>query len=192
MKKIAIGAEAEIFEKDNKIIKVRNIKSYRNSILDSDLRKSRTLREVKVLNLLNNIAPKVFFIDKDNMKIVMEKINGKKVSEILNNNNYKKICKNIAKNILYMHNKNIIHGDLTTSNMIFNDKVYFIDFGLSFFSTKIEDKAVDLHLLKQAFESKHSKIANKCFNEIIMYYLNQEVLNRLNIVEIRGRNKNKK
>src|SRR4030042_1167648 len=49
----------------------------------------------------------------------------------------------------------IINGDLTTSNMILNpdNKLYFIDFGLSFHSNKIEDKAVDLHLLKQALNA---------------------------------------
>src|SRR3989338_6220467 len=54
-----------------------------------------------------------------------------------------------------IYNNNIIHHDLTTSNMISKkDKIFFIDFGLSFFSTKIEDRAVDLHLLKEALESK--------------------------------------
>ncbi len=76
------------------------------------------------------------------------------------NNLLNSIFKEIGNLIGKMHNQNIIHGDLTTSNMIVNSnekKIYFIDFGLSFFSEKIEDKAVDLHLLKRALESKHLK-----------------------------------
>ncbi|MFP4403047.1 MAG: KEOPS complex kinase/ATPase Bud32 [Candidatus Woesearchaeota archaeon] len=191
MKLIAIGAEAKIYEDSDYIIKIREKKEYRNSILDFYLRKSRTLREIKVLKLLVGICPKYIFFDKDKMLIKMEKLNGKKVSEVINKKNYKIICEGIAKNLLFMHNLNVIHGDLTTSNMIYNEKVYFIDFGLSYFSRKIEDMAVDLHLLKQAFDSKHSKISKICFSEIMKHYTNKEVLKRLEIVEMRGRNKNK-
>ena len=42
-----------------------------------------------------------------------------------------------------------------TNDMIYDKKIYLIDFGLSLYSNKPEDKAVDLHLLKQALESKH-------------------------------------
>jgi Kae1-associated kinase Bud32 len=94
-----------------------------------------------------------------------------------------------------MHDKDIIHGDLTTSNMILKEKVYFIDFGLGFNSTRIEDKAVDLHLLRQAFESKHYKHFEEFFKEVLEgYKLSKnwkEVLNRLEKVEMRGRYKRK-
>ena len=54
-----------------------------------------------------------------------------------------------------------------------NGKVYFIDFGLGFFSNKTEDKAVDLHLLKQALESKHYQIFE---NDISIYKLLYRVI----------------
>lgn len=61
----------------------------------------------------------------------------------------------IANSVAEMHSKGVIHGDLTTSNMMIrvnaNDEIadlYLIDFGLSQFSNKIEDKAVDLYVLK--------------------------------------------
>jgi len=69
------------------------------------------------------------------------------------------------------------------------NKVFFIDFGLSFVSTKTEDKAVDLHLLKQALESKHYKIWKDCFNAVLEEYNNKLILDRLMVVEKRGRNK---
>ena len=79
---------------------------------------------------------------------------------------------------------------------ILDKEIYFIDFGLSFFSTKVEDKACDLHLLRQALESKHYKIYKECFDAVIQGYSstyqdNKEVLKRLDVVEKRGRNKSK-
>jgi Kae1-associated kinase Bud32 len=81
--------------------------------------------------------------------------------------------------------------------MVFNKEIYFIDFGLSFFSRKIEDKAVDLHLLKEALESKHSGIWEKSYKAALEGYLKnasdgKEVLKRIKIVEKRGRYKHKK
>ena len=102
------------------------------------------------------------------------------------------ICKDLGKKIRLMHDNNIVHGDLTTSNMMLLDnKVYFIDFGLSQVSTKNEDKAVDLHLLKQALESKHYKIWEACFKVIAKAYGHKEILNRLEKVESRGKYKGK-
>ena len=53
-----------------------------------------------------------------------------------------------------LHLNEIIHGDLTTSNILIvkedNDlKIYFIDFGLSIVSNHLEDKAVDLYVLER-------------------------------------------
>ena len=105
-----------------------------------------------------------------------------------------KILESIGEQISKLHDNNIIHGDLTTSNMIVKEgKVYFIDFGLGFISNKIEDKAVDLHLLKQALESKHHENWEESFNEILRGYNKsknfKDVINRLDKVERRGRYK---
>ncbi len=88
-------------------------------------------------------------------------------------------------------------GDLTTSNFILTDnKVFFIDFGLSFFSKKVEDMAVDLHLLKHALESKHPDIYEKAFDIVKKSYAKNYsdsmiVFTRFDKVESRGRNKTK-
>ncbi|MEI6850166.1 MAG: serine/threonine protein kinase, partial [archaeon] len=89
---------------------------------------------------------------------------------------------------------NIIHGDLTTSNMIYSkNEVYFIDFGLGYESSNIEDKATDLHLIKQALEAKHFKYFEKLFNSILKGYKISKnyslVVKRLEAVEKRGRYK---
>nr|CAD2164943.1 unnamed protein product [Meloidogyne enterolobii] len=60
-----------------------------------------------------------------------------------------------------MHSAGLIHGDLTTSNVLVKKKqdgnldLILIDFGLSQFSQKPEDKAVDLYVLERAIKSAH-------------------------------------
>lgn len=193
-KLIAQGAEAKLFLENNQIIKERFAKSYRIKEIDDKLRGSRTRREAKVLEKLKSLnfpAPKLIGNDgKENL--LMEKILGNLVKDILEKADYKKLCAEIGKKVAILHNNSIIHGDLTTSNMIFNKEIYFIDFGLSFFSGKAEDKAVDLHLLKEALESKHYKIWEECFKSVLDAYKKEanksnETLKRLEAVEKRGR-----
>ena len=195
MKIICQGAEAILYQEKNKLIKERIPKTYRIKEIDDKLRKFRTRREGKILEKASINVPKVFKIEDNNMKIEMEFIPGKLLKDILDGlsiSERNKICRQIGQEISKLHEQNIIHGDLTTSNMIYyKDKIYFIDFGLSFFSHKIEDKAVDLHLLKQALESKHYKHFESTFKTILSSYKNKEVLSRLQIVEKRGRYKRK-
>src|SRR3989338_11652770 len=165
MKLLSQGAEAKLFLEDGKVIKNRFRKTYRISEIDERLRKSRTKREAKILGKLQKINFPVPRLISNNEKdtLSIQYINGTLLKNILNKKNCIKLSREIGEKVAILHNNNIIHHDLTTSNMIFNKEVYFIDFGLSFFSTKIEDRAVDLHLLKEALESKHSKIWEKCY-----------------------------
>lgn len=200
MKLIGQGAEAKLFLDKNKLIKERIKKSYRLSEIDERIRKSRTKRETKLLEKSAKFIsiPEVY--SSDGFKIEMELIKGKKLSESLDNFNNKKrgeICRLIGKQVALLHNGDIIHGDLTTSNMILeNEKLYFIDFGLGLISNKIEDKAVDLHLLKQALESKHYKHFENSFKTVISSYKKyvknpKEIISRFEKVEKRGRYKRK-
>jgi Kae1-associated kinase Bud32 len=199
MQKIAQGAEAVLYMKDNIIIKERLKKSYRISEIDDALRKFRTRREAKFIEKLPVPGPKLISVDDKKMIIEMEFIEGPKVKDVLEKN--VNLCFEIGKKAAILHNNNMIHGDLTTSNMILNKKgkkneVFFIDFGLGFFSYKVEDKAVDLHLLKQALESKHYTVFEKAFKLVLQGYKNEsnnykEILERFEQVEERGRNKHK-
>ena len=155
------GAEALILLDGNKIIKRRVKKSYRLNEIDEEIRKLRTRSEAKLLLKASKVIdiPEIKNVNEEGKEIYMEFLEGKKLSEYLDSfslKEQKKICRIIGKNIAKLHDADIIHGDLTTSNMILKDeKVFFIDFGLGFSSHKIEDKAVDLHLLRQALEAKH-------------------------------------
>lgn len=197
MKEIARGAEAVLERQGDLLIKKRIKKGYRIEELDNKLRKQRTRSEAKIISKINSIipSPKLISVDDEKKEIKMEFIPGKKLSDWLDKFKEKeaeKICLEIGRNTALLHNADIIHGDLTTSNMIFfKNKVYFIDFGLGFHSKRIEDKAVDLHLLRQAFESKHFKNWKEYFNAALEgYKLAKEyiqILERLKKVEARGR-----
>ena len=196
MKLIGRGAEAELYLDKNKVVKKRISKNYRIKELDVPLRKFRTRREAKIIEKLPKEipVPELLKIDDKNMNLEMSYIKGKKVRDVLDNKI--KICREIGQKIALMHNLGIIHGDLTTSNMIYNKQVYFIDFGLSFFSEKIEDKAVDLHLLRQALESKHYTVYEKAFKLVLDGYKSKaknynQIMKRFEQVELRGRNKGK-
>jgi len=192
------GAEAKIILNGDFIVKNRIKKSYRLPELDKKIRKRRTKSESKLLTKASEIinSPKPLET-KEFDKIKMPYIKGKKLSEHLDNfplKKQKEICKIIGQEIAKLHDENIIHGDLTTSNMIlFNENIYFIDFGLGYISRKFEDKAVDLHLLKQALEAKHFKNWQELIKEVDKGYKeskeSKKILERLKAVEKRGRYK---
>ena len=201
LKLIQQGAEAKILfdEKNNLIIKDRISKSYRHLDLDAQIRKRRTKSETKLLEKAFKIisVPKLIKTD-EKEKIEMQFINGKKLSENLNNfalEKQKEICREIGESVAKLHKENIIHGDLTTSNMILvEDKIYFIDFGLGYISNKTEDKAVDLHLLKHALEAKHFKNCEILIKEISKSYEKilgkieaKKIFERMKEIEKRGR-----
>lgn len=199
---IAQGAEAKLYKDGNKLIKERIKKGYRHEEIDRRIRKQNTRREHKLLSKASQLinAPKILEYNEAEHKITMGFIDGKTLRDTLDNLPTGKrieLCEQLGKEVAKLHNESIIHGDLTTSNFILKeDKIYFIDFGLGFHSTKIEDKAVDLHLLRQAFESKHYQHFQHSFEAVIKGYKEEskqakEILNRFEIVEKRGRYKKK-
>lgn len=196
MKEIGSGAEAIIKSDGETVVKERISKSYRVQEIDNTLRKQRTRREAKVLDKLSAIdfpSPKMLNFSDKTMTIDMKHIKGDKLRDVL----YKDplgLGREMGQKIALLHNNDIVHGDLTTSNMILDEEISFIDFGLSMFSKKVEDKAVDLHLLRQALESKHHDCWEDCFKSAIEGYREKinnptEIFNRLKKVELRGRNK---
>jgi tRNA A-37 threonylcarbamoyl transferase component Bud32 len=223
------GAEAIIIHEGNKIIKDRISKKYRHPDLDKKIIKARTKKEFKLLQKASSIINAPCPISSSFNEIEMPFIEGKKLSENLENLDWKSICKQIGNQIALLHDNNIIHGDLTTSNMILldsatyktsnnkksnnkdiahnksskkkvaeqegatdNSKLFFIDFGLGYVSERFEDKAVDLHLIKQALEAKHFSIHKEAEKIIIENYNSKDkikVLEQLKKVEARGRYK---
>ena len=193
--RIAQGAEA-VIERDGDVVrKVRVSKGYRHPDLDDQLRKRRTRAEARILEKLQAAgipAPCLISSDEKTMELCMEFVEGPKLRDVLGAENHEEYARQIGDILRKMHEHNIIHSDLTTSNMIVRDgKVVPIDFGLSFISRRIEDKAVDLHLLHRALDSYHHGIASKTFEIIRSVYKEPAVLDRLRIIESRGRYKQK-
>lgn len=216
------GAEAKLYTgvyEDNKnvIVKERFKKTYRHPDLDRSLTTKRIKNEVKLLNKAHAIGvhvPHIYKSDTNNGLIVMEFIQdsqtardyilnlvkGKESSEY--QEHLSKLSVDIGRIIGKLHKNDLIHGDLTTSNILFKSEtingnnqltIYFIDFGLSFVSSQLEDKAVDLYVLERALLSTHSQQANKLFNDMLVGYAESygaqytQLAHRLEQVRQRGR-----
>ena len=142
------------------------------------------------------LTPKILLVDEKNYKIFMEYIDGQKLKDFLNladKKSIEKICLEIGRLIGKLHANGIVHGDLTTSNMILKgDEIYLIDFSLGAFSKRIEDQGVDLNLMEEALKSTHFKILNPCWRNIVKGYKGEynkakDVLDRVKEIEARAR-----
>ena len=198
MKLIAKGAEANLYMVDGKLIKHRIKKKYRIKELDQRLRRLRTKREAKLLENAKRVGvgvPRVFKTDLKNNKIFMEFIDGRLVKEIFETASEREvtlIARKIGEMISRLHNSDIIHNDLTTSNILSrDDEILFIDFGLGTTSTRVEDKAMDLVVLKKSLMAVHTKKFDLIWKNILGSYKNtkqlKEILNRMEIIEKRVR-----
>jgi len=200
-----LGAEARIDLVDwyGKIAirKTRIPKKYRLESLDKQLRERRTKEEVEILyasKLAGVDCPKVYFADPESSEIIMEYVDGVLLKDLKNVRHSQK-SKTFQKLGFYaakLHAKGIIHGDLTTKNVILTKEgMVLIDFGLAFISDRIEDKAEDLHLLKQALKSSDSmRRAGAEFEDVMKGYeseagekTTETVRKQISKIERRGR-----
>jgi TP53 regulating kinase-like protein len=191
------GAEADVFlipwYKNMAISKLRNPKKYRNITLDNLIRGRRTIHEANMLSDVKKTGvktPFIYFLDPQRAEIIMEYIHGENVKDILS----KEIGFEMGKYVSILHNKNIIHGDLTTSNFIKRrDVLYLIDFGLSFYSERIEDMATDIRIIKEILSSAHIQIFDETYESFLegyALYTNNNFSRILKVVkdiEARGR-----
>jgi len=187
--KIYLGGEAEVRIYENVVEKIRRVKRYRHPKLDEIIRKSRTKTEAKIISLARKHGvPTPIILDVEDNKIVMERIKGKPVKDVMN----KEISREIGRLVARLHKAGIIHGDITPMNMIYcNGKIYFVDFGLSFIEDRVEPKGVDLHVyfesLKAGFDNWRE--LKEAFIEGYReeYEKADEVLERAKEIELRGR-----
>ncbi|MEM4348013.1 MAG: KEOPS complex kinase/ATPase Bud32 [Candidatus Anstonellaceae archaeon] len=154
------GAEAIIrkstFLGCKAVRKIRTPKTYRNRQLDLAIRESRTKREARVLARAKQagiICPVVYYVDE--FSILMKFIEGKMLHRMLQTGKItSKHIKEAAKILAKLHEYDIIHGDYTPANlMVTSEGMAVIDFGLSFISQDVEDKATDLVTMKHALGS---------------------------------------
>jgi len=200
------GAEARLYLAEWRgrkvIVKMRFPKKYRPLELDEQIRVYRTAHESQLMHeakLAGVPTPKIFLVDISNAAITMEFIEGNQVKQLLDKistEERKELCIKLGELIGKLHGQGVIHGDLTTSNMILNadDKVFLVDFGLGEKSIELEAKGVDLHLMKRALQSTHYQFAEECFQNVIDGYSKvrgaeetTKVLEKIKQIERRGR-----
>jgi len=191
------GAEANIYITQwygkKAIVKIRVAKPYRHTFLDTQIRRRRSVNEAHMLSVAKMAGvpcPFVYFIDPVRCEIVMEFIAGQNAKEIMNAD----LSLQIGKYTGLLHLNNIVHGDLTTSNFIVSKKLVLLDFGLSFYSHRIEDKAVDVRLIKEVFSSAHCSIYPSLFENFLTGYFEimdekeaKKILEKVSDIERRGR-----
>ncbi|MBI5859554.1 MAG: Kae1-associated serine/threonine protein kinase [Nitrosarchaeum sp.] len=201
MKLLKKGAEADIYltqwDDSRVILKIRKAKRYRNSILDAKIRKQRTIKESQTISEVKSFGiptPLVYYVNLKKSSIIMQEIPGKPVHD-LPNSKIIELSKEIGKLVGMMHKNGIMHGDLTTSNFIlYKNKVYVIDFGLSQKTIKSEDHAVDLRLIKEILNSAHAKIMESTWKNFLSGYKSivgstnyAKITNLVSVIESRGR-----
>lgn len=192
MEKIGDGAEAVVYRKGGAAVKVRPKKAYRHPLLDEALRKSRTRVEARLLQKAREkgaAVPEVLGANERDGTLEIAFLEGRRLRDVLDAKNCGKWCVEAGRQVALLHKANIIHGDLTTSNFIVSSgKLWLIDFGLGFSSERDEDKAVDIHVFKEAMESKHFAFWEQAWNAFLKGYAAQpSVLKRLETLEGRGR-----
>lgn len=179
-KLIRKGAEADLYLGEwyerRAIFKIRVPKNYRQPSLDAELRRFRTIHEASFLRRAREAGvttPVVFFLNPVKAEIVMQYFDAPRLKEEIMESTpiTSRLCHQVGGFVAKLHQAGIIHGDLTTSNfLIYRNRIVFLDFGLSFASNRLEDKAVDLHLMKEILASAHSEQASEVFASILAGY----------------------
>ncbi|XP_057293082.1 EKC/KEOPS complex subunit TP53RK-like isoform X2 [Hydractinia symbiolongicarpus] len=214
MEVIKQGAEAKLYRSKlfgkNVIIKQRFNKLYRHQLMDEKLTHKRTLQEARAMLKCRKVGirtPLIYFVDLSSHEIYMEEIEDSvtlrdEIDSLLQKNTVEgknlliEIITTVGRLIAKLHSVDIIHGDLTTSNILLQKKetnlLTLIDFGLSVTSVFNEDKGVDLYVLERAFLSTHPD-TEELFQMLLESYQKNyegkvdEVIEKLNEVRLRGR-----
>ena len=184
------GAEATI-KISEQATKNRKNKKYRHPQIDQKIRTERTRKETNITQKARKHGvntPKI--LEQKETQFKMEKIEGKQLKKTIENQ--PKLIKKLAEQVALLHSADIIHCDLTTSNAIYTgQEIYLIDFGLAKHSNRVEDKAVDLHLLKQILKTSHASQENlwQLFEQKYREKGDEKVINKLPSIEERARYK---
>ena len=201
------GAEARIYSckffGKPCILKERFTKKYRVAELDQKITQQRINQEARTMARCRRrgiACPAVYHVDNEKKSIYMEHVtDGKTVRDFIHasqqeGKDFSDLAPKIGVTLAAMHGCDVIHGDLTTSNMIYNEvtgKLTLIDFGLSSVSNLAEDKGVDLYVLERAILSSHPNTEG-FFQQVLSEYQCSStkaasVISKLDEVRMRGR-----
>lgn len=178
--------------------KQRVVKGYRHPSLDRALQTFRIKNEVRLMLEARSAGisvPIIYSVDLPENRIVMEEVDGPRVKDALQSlpeDDARVVCEKIGEIAGRLHASDIIHGDLTTSNMLLSgDRIVVIDFSLGSRSQEMEDKGVDMHLLEEAFHSAHHSrmgLYEVVKDSYVKHYPSgADVLRKVKEIEKRGR-----
>jgi N6-L-threonylcarbamoyladenine synthase/protein kinase Bud32 len=149
----AQGAEAIVTLTGAGAEKRRVSKRYREPALDRRLISERTRAEARLIASARKAGvPTPVISDVTTDTISMENVKGSLLTSALSDDSVRDAGRMVGK----LHTAGIMHGDLTTSNLILrksDGKCVLIDFGLSMVTTEIEQRGVDIHVFFQTLES---------------------------------------
>lgn len=204
----------------NAALKVRPEKKWRHPTLDKRLTRARILAEARILVKCRKDGvpvPGVLGLDWERGWLVTEWIEGGTVKDAIYRRDsspgdlaLKALLHRIGRAVGKLHVMGVVHGDLTTSNLMLQSgiadqdqtsptssldgEIVLIDFGLSTQTVTEEDRAVDLYVLERAFGSTHPR-EEDFFDEVLKGYAEsmgnagKSVLRKLEDVRMRGRKK---
>lgn len=202
-------------------VKYRPPKPWRHPTLDQRLTKHRILSEARILAKCRRDGvrvPAIYAVDESAGWMMLEWIHGGPVRARINERlgtrtegivedaELKDLMRRMGIAVGKLHQIGVVHGDLTTSNLMLNPppvsgdseshnildgEVVIIDLGLASGSSSEEDRAVDLYVLERAFGSTHPR-AECVFSELLDAYRGTfkqapGVLKKLEDVRMRGR-----
>ncbi|KAI5923907.1 Serine/threonine-protein kinase BUD32 [Camillea tinctor] len=224
---ITQGAEARLYKTTYLLphlpcaLKYRPPKPWRHPILDARLTRQRILAEARILAKCRREGvrvPAVYAVDEGGGWLAMEWVPGAAVRAGLNAHlatggerdesdaALVSVLRRVAAAVGGLHSVGVVHGDLTTSNMMLaptpnhqgeegaglEGVIVIIDFGLASQSASDEDRAVDLYVLERAFASTHPR-AEALFTRVLeaeyggAFRGAPVVLRKLEEVRLRGR-----
>jgi TP53 regulating kinase-like protein len=177
------GAEADVFMGQwcglPAVYKMRKPLLYRLPQLDKSIRSQRTVREAQIIHqskLAGVRAPNLYYLSPQEALLVMEFVEGKRLKTLLLDPDIARgrleaVGEEFGRGIAKLHSAGIMHGDLTTSNVIVDgDAICLIDFGLAIRSTRLEDQAVDLRLIKETLTGAHNSISKRFMQSLLSGY----------------------
>ena len=198
------GAEADLvkgrWQGLDAVYKVRRPLRYRLRELDDAIRSQRTVREAEMLSSSKKAGvrtPFLYYLDPPESTLVMEYIAGPRMKQVVDASPGASppLFRELGRMTARLHSAGIMHGDLTTANVVVNGgSLVLLDFGLSSHSSRVEDHAVDLRLVKETVMGAHPEAAEKGLRSLFEGYSAEageprarQVMKQLKNIESRGR-----
>jgi TP53 regulating kinase-like protein len=199
------GAEADIVRGKwrglDAVYKVRRPLPYRLAELDVTIRRQRTLHEAELVHAARKAGvrvPRLYYIDVPRTTLVMEYVQGERLKELVSSAPEEEVgslFRALGRDAARLHSAGITHGDITTANVIVRKgELVFIDFGLSTHTSRLEDHAVDLRLIKETLIGAHPEVSSMALDRLFEGYSmgagavrTKAVMRQLRSIERRGR-----